>query len=149
MATLTAFVWIFALIMFFQGAALFFQQTLESTELFLPRTSVGIWLLVHVCSVVLFTLAIYWDLYGVIPPIDSANLLSHENVRVTLIAGFVALGTTSILSFLMRRRAQKNLSSSTSHQKGSTSLSIRLAFELLSLVSSVLGIISFYLDYLK
>ena len=103
----------------------------------------------------LISRGIFFDLYGKFP---DSGLTTAEGVRLSLISALVALGIFSISAFVIfliyKKRDGNIIHYSYLHPlryKAQISPGTLVVFSIqaVGLISSVLGIISFYLDYLK
>jgi hypothetical protein len=151
MATLAVVVWLITGYLFISEWMALVTVLAKMREMpFLPKYTFFSLLFVHGIMVIPVSYGIYWDLYSKIPSLEIGN--TSDIIKFALISGFLALGAFSVSSFWIHRIASP--SSSLETKKHAQNASPRkkiivLVIEVIGLVASILGIISFYLDYLR
>jgi len=157
MATLSIIIWMIVAFLFFKEFSILMSQAINSDEKFIsPKAIITALILIHGIIIYPITSGVFFDLYGKFP---NEQLTTVENVRLALISGFIALGAFSISSFFInqsnrqpkRQQAEPVQYSQLSPERYKTppSKAIKFGVEVIGFISAVLGIVSFYLDYLK
>ena len=160
MATLTIIIWLIVLSLFISEWIGLMSDASDSGELFLPKSTFHSLWIIHGIIVIPISYGIYWDLYGKFPNFEVASEL--EIFRFALIAGFLALGAFSISSFIIHRKRLAIYFQNKSRSQSYSSLvpnrysqniiakeMVIFTIEIIGFIGSILGIISFYLDYIK
>lgn len=147
MATLTILIWMIVIVLFFHGLINYVFEAVESDETFMliPKTLMGSWVLIHFVTIVPISIGLYWDIFGEFPETDIA--LTYESVNFYLLCGLVALGVTTISSIWMSNQRSKKIKAVKQSNKNPVNISIRAIVDLIGLIASVLGIVSFYLEH--
>ena len=160
MQTLAVVIWLFAAIMLVKFVSVYYYLTepyhskLDSDDqhMFVLVTSIfGLGIVALLTW--LFTLALFKDLYG----IDLTTGVGGKGIQVAVFSGLVCLGVTSLTTlflpwlgaFIFRSDRHKRQPKSNGPTVKRSWWVVFGVFELIGLLASVLGILSFYLDYLK
>ena len=152
MVTLVMIIWIAVLFLFMTEF-----YVLSSRELGMPVDIIILLVFIHGIISIPISLGIFFDLYDKFP---LGQLTIDESIRFYLILGFITLGVFSISSYFFFQRIRQHqqkvnvigtLQAKIQDDKypSATFRRVMLVVELIGLVASILGIISFYLDYAK
>jgi hypothetical protein len=150
MATLTVLIWMLVIVLFFHGFSYYAAKAIENNEMFvfMPKTIITSWIFIHLATIMPISIAIYWDLYGSPPTIDFDNN-PGEALNFYLLCGLVALGITAISSMWMNYRIANSSSELSQNSRQVMLISPRLIVDTIAVIGAIVGIISFYLDYLR
>lgn len=160
MATLTIVIWLIVFFLFISEWIGLLNDASDSGDFILPKSTFYSLLITHGIIVVPIGYAIFWDLYGKFLSFETGSEI--EKFRFALITGFLALGAFSISSFFIHRKRLAVYFRSKSQLKSYARLDPErysqnniikdvsfLIIEVVGFTGSMLGIISFYLDYIK
>ncbi len=103
---------------------------------------IGLWIIGLISD------ALYLDIYSVVPVVGR-GIMTVEKLRYSAIYSAVALGTSSLFSFMLGKLRIRSETSKNDQIAKTQNISLKLILEIIGFLGSALGIISFYLDYLK
>lgn len=149
MVTITILIWMFALVLFFHGLTNYMERAIESDELsiYIPKTLILSWLLIHLFAIGPISIGLFYDLFGY--PVTDLHYYPSQAIYFYFLSGLVALGVTSGLSIWINYRRSSKSQKPKQGTRYSFNISPRSIFDAVAFVSSVLGIVSFYLDYIR